>query len=335
DDQFYTAGLAPGEAHDIAIVGLSTRWPGAGDTPEATWEFLMNGGDAIRDLPEGRWAEFLSEPQFAQAVAEGNTRGGYLDQNVVTDFDAEFFAMSPIEVERIDPQQRLMMELTWEALEHAHIPASELRGEQVGMFVGSSTQDFQLIAALGLGDRDPSLPISAEAYALLGASTGIIATRVSYFFAFRGPSGTAATARSSTLGAVHQAVGALRDGDADLALAGGVNMTLSPVATLGFEKSGAVAKDGRIKAFSADADGMVRSEGGGLVVLKRLADAERDGDRVLAVIKGTAVNNDGRSNGLFAPNPDAQAEVLRRAYRDAGINPAGIDYIEAHGTGTP
>ncbi|WP_083883632.1 polyketide synthase Pks13 [Nocardia higoensis] len=335
EDAYYTAGYTPGEAHDIAIVGLSTRLPGAGDTPESTWEFLINGGDAIRELPEGRWSEFLSDPNTARLVAESNTRGGYLDQDVVKGFDAEFFAMSPIEVERVDPQQRLMMELTWEALEHARIPASELKGEQVGIFVGSSTQDFQLIAALGLGDRDPSLPISAEAYALLGASTGIIANRVSYFFDFRGPSVTVDTACSSTLVAVHQAVRALRDGDADLALAGGVNMILSPVATLGFEKNGAVAKDGHIKAFSADADGMVRSEGAGLVVLKRLADAERDGDRVLAVIKGSAVNNDGRSNGLFAPNPDAQAEVLRRAYRDAGINPATVDYIEAHGTGTP
>jgi len=334
EDAFYTAGYAPGEAHDIAIVGLSTRLPGAGDTPESTWEFLIGGGDAIRELPEGRWSEFLSDPNTAQMVAESNTRGGYLDQDVVKGFDAEFFAMSPIEVERVDPQQRLMMELTWEALEHARIPASELKGAPVGMFVGSSTQDFQLIAALSLGDRDPSLPISAEGYALMGASTGIIANRVSYFFDFRGPSVTVDTACSSTLVAVHQAVRALRDGDADLALAGGVNMILSPVATLGFDKNGAVAKDGHIKAFSADADGMVRSEGAGLVVLKRLADAERDGDRVLAVIKGSAVNNDGRSNGLFAPNPDAQAEVLRRAYRDAGINPTTVDYIEAHGTGT-
>lgn len=334
EDGFYTAGYAPGEAHDIAIVGLSTRLPGAGDTPESTWEFIINGGDAIRELPEGRWSEFLSDPNTAQLVAESNTRGGYLDQDVIKSFDAEFFAMSPIEVERVDPQQRLMMELTWEALEHARIPASELKGAPVGMFVGSSTQDFQLIAALSLGDRDPNVPISAEGYALLGASTSIIANRVSYFFDFRGPSVTVDTACSSTLVAVHQAVRALRDGDADLALAGGVNMILAPVATLGFDKNGAVSKDGHIKAFSSDADGMVRSEGAGLVVLKRLADAERDGDRVLAVIKGSAVNSDGRSNGLIAPNPDAQAEVLRRAYRDAGINPTTVDYIEAHGTGT-
>ncbi|MFE7798410.1 polyketide synthase Pks13 [Nocardia sp. NPDC057440] len=334
DDSFYTAGYQPGEAHDIAIVGLSTRLPGAGDTPESTWEFLINRGDAIRDLPEGRWEEFTSEPAVAAAVAEGNTMGGYLDQEVLKGFDAEFFAMSPIEVERVDPQQRLMMELTWEALEHARIPASELKGEPVGVFIGSSSNEFQLIAALGLGNPDPNVPASAEAYAIMGSVSSIIPNRVSYFFDFRGPSVAIDTACSSTMVAVHQAVRALRDGDANLALAGGVNMLLSPMATLGFDRNGGVAKNGHIKAFSADADGMVRSEGGGLVVLKRLADAERDGDQIYAVIKGSAVNNDGRSNGLLAPNPDAQADVLRRAYRDAGIAPSTVDYIEAHGTGT-
>ncbi|MFI5714999.1 polyketide synthase Pks13 [Nocardia sp. NPDC051750] len=334
DDQFYTAGYAPGDAHDIAIVGLSTRLPGAGDTPESTWEFLINGGDAIRERPAGRWAEFLGEPQLAEAVAEGNTRGGYLDQDVVTGFDAEFFAMSPVEVERIDPQQRLMMELTWEALEHARIPASDLRGEPVGVYIGTSTTDFQLIAAMSLGETDPNVPASAEGYKITGSASSIISNRVSYFYDFRGPSVAVDTACSSTLVAVHQAVQALRAGDADVALAGGVNMLLIPMTTLGFDKIGAVAKDGRIKAFSADADGMVRSEGAGLVVLKRLADAERDGDNILAVVKGSAVNSDGRSNGLLAPNPDAQADVLRRAYRDAGIVPSTVDYIEAHGTGT-
>ncbi|MGW5378600.1 polyketide synthase Pks13 [Nocardia sp. NPDC003999] len=335
DDAFYTAGYAPGEAHDIAIVGLSTRLPGAGDTPESTWEFLIGRGDGIRERPEGRWSEFLAEPQLAEAVENANTRGGYLDQDVVKGFDAEFFAMSPVEVERVDPQQRLMMELTWEALEHARIPASELKGEPVGVFIGSSGNDFMLLAALGLGsERDPSVPVSAEAYAIMGSVTSIIPNRVSYFFDFRGPSVAVDTACSSTLVAVHEAVQALRSGDADLALAGGVNMLLAPMATLGFDANGGVAKDGHIKAFSSDADGMVRSEGGGLVVLKRLADAERDGDTIYAVIKGSAVNNDGRSNGLLAPNPDAQAEVLRRAYRDAGIAPSAVDYIEAHGTGT-
>ncbi|MGV9972485.1 polyketide synthase Pks13 [Nocardia beijingensis] len=335
DDSFYTAGYRPGEAHDIAIVGLSTRLPGAGDTPESTWDFLIGRGDGIRERPEGRWSEFMAEPQLAEAIEKANTKGGYLDQEVVKGFDAEFFAMSPVEVERVDPQQRLMMELTWEALEHARIPASELKGEPVGVFIGSSGNDFMLLAALGLGsERDPNVPVSAEGYAIMGSVSSIIPNRVSYFFDFRGPSVSVDTACSSTLVAVHEAVQALRNGDADLALAGGVNMLLAPMATLGFDANGGLAKDGHIKAFSNDADGMIRSEGGGLVVLKRLADAERDGDTIYAVIKGTAVNNDGRSNGLLAPNPDAQAEVLRRAYRDAGIAPSAVDYIEAHGTGT-
>ncbi|GAA5096066.1 hypothetical protein GCM10023319_55400 [Nocardia iowensis] len=333
-DSFYTAGYQPNDAHDIAIVGLSTRLPGAGDTPESTWEFLINRGDAIRELPEGRWGEFATDPNAAAAIAAANTLGGYLDQDVVKGFDAEFFAMSPIEVESVDPQQRLMMELTWEALEHARIPASDLKGAPVGVFIGTSTSDFMLVAALGVGDQDPNRPASAAAYGITGASSGIISNRVSYFYDFRGPSVAVDTACSSTLVAVHQAVRALREGDADLALAGGVNMLLAPMVTLGYDSVGAVAKDGRIKAFSADADGMVRSEGAGLIVLKRLADAERDGDRIMAVIKGSAINSDGRSNGLVAPNPDAQAEVLRRAYRDAGIVPSTVDYIEAHGTGT-
>ncbi|MFI5778568.1 polyketide synthase Pks13 [Nocardia sp. NPDC051570] len=334
DDSFYTAGYQPGEAHDIAIVGLSTRLPGAGDTPESTWDFLINRGDAVSGLPEGRWSEFTSDPRMAEIVDKANTRGGYLAQDVVKNFDAEFFAISPLEVERMDPQQRLALELTWEALEHARIPANELKGESVGVFIGSSTNDFMFVTAASLGNPDPGAPASAAAYGLTGNNTSIIAGRVSYYYDFRGPSVALDTACSSTMVAVHQAVRALRGGEADLALAGGVNMLLAPFGSLGFDSIGMIAPDGRIKAFSSDADGIARSEGGGLIVLKRLADAERDGDRILAVVKGSAVNSDGRSNGLVAPNPDAQADVLRRAYRDAGIAPATVDYIEAHGTGT-
>ncbi|KZM68283.1 polyketide synthase Pks13 [Nocardia terpenica] len=336
DDEYYTSGRQPGEAHDVAIVGLSTRLPGAGDTPESTWEFLINRGDGIRERPEGRWSEFTAEPQVAEVVEKANTKGGYLDQDVIKGFDAEFFAMSPLEVERVDPQQRLAMELTWEALEHARIPASGLKGQPVGVFIGSTSNDFMFLTAMAAGTPpDENTPATAAAYGIMGSVSSIIPNRVSYFFDFRGPSISVDTACSSTLVAVHGAVQALRSGDADLALAGGVNMLLAPFATLGFDGGGAVAKDGHIKAFSSDADGMVRSEGGGMVVLKRLADAERDGDTIYAVIKGSAVNNDGRSNGLLAPNPDAQADVLRRAYRDAGILPSSVDYIEAHGTGTP
>ncbi|WP_282706446.1 polyketide synthase Pks13 [Rhodococcus pyridinivorans] len=323
DSALYTVGTAAG-SKDVAIVGLSTRLPGHVDTPEQMWELLASGRDGISDLPEGRWSEFENDPAVWESIRNANTRGGYLDD--VKGFDAEFFAMSPREVEMVDPQQRLALELTWEALEHAHIPPSDLKGGSVGVFIGSSASDYMLLA---VGD-----PSAAHPYALTGTSTAVIANRVSYFYDFHGPSVTLDTACSSSLVAVHQAVRALRNGEADVALAGGVNMLLAPAGTLGFDELGVMAPDGRIKAFSADADGMIRAEGGGLVVLKRLEDAERDGDDILAVIAGSAVNQDGRSNGLAAPNPEAQVDVLRRAYRDAQILPSGVDYIEAHGTGT-
>ncbi|KIQ16661.1 polyketide synthase [Rhodococcus sp. MEB064] len=322
DDSFYLSAPA-GDSHDIAIVGVSTRFPGAGHTPDEMWDMLSAGRDGITDLPEGRWSEFLGDRRIAEAVEETVTKGGYLDD--VKSFDAEFFAMSPREAANVDPQQRLALELTWEALEDARIPANELKGTQVGVFIGTSTNDYQMIA---VSDPDP------HPYALTGTSTAVVAGRVSYYYDFRGPSVALDTACSSSLVAVHQAVRSLRSGESTLALAGGVNMILSPAATLGFGQTGVLAPNGKIKAFSSDADGMIRSEGGGLVVLKRLEDAERDGDTVLAVIAGSAVNQDGRSNGLAAPNPDAQADVLRTAYRDAGIVPSTVDYIEAHGTGT-
>jgi polyketide synthase 13 len=313
---------------DIAIVGLSTRFPKAGHTPETTWEALISGRDGISDLPEGRWSEFTSDQRIAEILESSNIKGGYLDD--VKTFDADFFQMSPREVEMVDPQQRLALELTWEALEHAHIPPSDLKGEQVGVFIGTSTNDYQMLATLGLADGAEE----TAAYALTGTSTSVLAGRVSYFFDFHGPAVAVDTACSSSLVAVHQAVRSLRSGESDVALAGGVNMILTPAATLGFDKIGAQAKDGHIKAFSSDADGMIRAEGGGLFVLKRMADARRDGDQVLAVVAGSAVNSDGRSNGLPAPNPEAQVDVLRSAYVDAAIDPRTVDYVEAHGTGT-
>lgn len=315
----------PAERVDIAIVGLSTRLPGDMNTPDETWAALMEGRDAITDLPEGRWSEFLEEPRLAERVAKARTRGGYLKD--IKGFDSEFFAVAKTEADNIDPQQRMALELTWEALEHARIPASSLRGEAVGVYVGSSTNDYSFLAV-----SDPTV---AHPYAITGTSSAIIANRVSYFYDFRGPSVTIDTACSSSLVAIHQGVQALRNGEADVAIAGGVNALITPMVTLGFDEIGAVlAPDGRIKSFSADADGYTRSEGGGMLVLKRVDDARRDGDQILAVIAGSAVNHDGRSNGLIAPNQDAQAEVLRRAYKDAGIDPRNVDYIEAHGTGT-
>ncbi|UXA13316.1 acyltransferase domain-containing protein [Mycobacterium sp. SMC-8] len=310
---------------NIAIVGVGTRFPGDMNTPGEMWDALLEGRDAITDLPEGRWSEFLSEPRIAERVAKARTRGGYLSD--IKGFDAEFFALSKMEADNIDPQQRMALELTWEALEHARIPASSLRGQNVGVYVGSSTNDYSF-----LGVADPS---TAHPYAITGTASSIIANRVSYFYDFRGPSMAIDTACSSSLVAVHEGVKALRAGDADVVLAGGVNALVTPLVTVGFDEVGGVlAPDGRIKSFSKDADGYARSEGGGMLVLKRLADARRDGDQILAVIAGGAVNHDGRSNGLLAPNPDAQEAVLRKAYKDAGINPRSVDYVEAHGTGT-
>ncbi|BBZ72527.1 polyketide synthase Pks13 [Mycobacterium paraseoulense] len=315
----------PAERVDIAIVGLSTRLPGDMNTPDETWQALMEGRDAITDLPEGRWEEFLEEPRLAERVAKARTRGGYLKD--IKGFDSEFFAVAKTEADNIDPQQRMALELTWEALEHARIPASSLRGGSVGVYVGVSNNDYSFLAV-----SDPTV---AHPYAITGTATSIIANRVSYFYDFRGPSVAVDTACSSSLVAIHQAVQALRNREADVAVAGGVNALITPVVTLGFDEIGQVlSPDGRIKSFSADADGYTRSEGGGMLVLKRVDDARRDGDQILAVIAGSAVNHDGRSNGLIAPNQDAQADVLRRAYKDAGIDPRTVDYIEAHGTGT-
>ncbi|MBV9721642.1 MAG: polyketide synthase, partial [Mycobacterium sp.] len=324
DDTDWTRS-GPVERVDIAVVGLATRFPGDMNSPEETWQALLEGRDAITDLPEDRWSEFMEEPRLAELISKARTRGGYLKD--IKGFDSEFFALSKTEADNIDPQQRMALELTWEALEHARIPASGLRGESVGVYVGTSVMDYSYLAM-----SDPTV---AHPYAITGTASSIVANRVSYFFDFHGPSVAVDTACSSSLVATHQAVQALRSGECDVAVAGGVNALITPAVTLGFDEIGQVlAPDGRIKSFSADADGYTRSEGGGMLVLKRVDDARRDGDAILAVIAGSAVNHDGRSNGLIAPNPDAQADVLRRAYKDAGINPRTVDYIEAHGTGT-
>ncbi|WP_142271504.1 polyketide synthase Pks13 [Mycobacterium sp. AT1] len=313
------------ELDDIAIVGIGTRFPGDLNTPDVMWSALLEGKDSSSDLPPGRWEEFLSEPRIAERVAKAHTRGGYLSD--IKGFDSEFFALSKMEADNIDPQQRMALELTWEALEHARIPASSLRGESVGVYVGSSNNDYTF---LSIAD-----PTAAHPYAITGTASSIVANRVSYFYDFRGPSMSIDTACSSSLVAVHEGVKALRAGDVDVVVAGGVNAMITPMVTLGFDEVGGVlAPDGRCKSFSQDANGYARSEGGGMLVLKRVADARRDGDDIIAVIAGSAVNHDGRSNGLLAPNPDAQADVLRKAYKDAGIDPRTVDYVEAHGTGT-
>ena len=316
------ANASPG-AHDIAIIGSAGRFPGA-DNNDEFWQLLIEGRSTTGPLPEKRWSEYAGDPVVRSKMAEENTDGGYLAD--IESFDNEFFGLSPLEATNMDPQQRIMLELAWEALEDANLPANTLRGESVGVFVGSSNNDYGMLIA-----ADPS---QAHPYALTGSSSSIIPNRISYAFDFRGPSLSVDTACSSSLVSVHHAVRALRDGEADVALAGGVNVMANPFASLMFAELGVISPTSNIHAFSSDADGIVRSEAAGFVVLKRVDDALRDGDTILAVIKGSATNSDGHSNGLTAPNPDAQVDVLERAYADAGVDPAEVDLVEAHGTGT-
>ncbi len=308
----------------IAIIGIGSRFPGSSG-PDEFWQSIRDGRDAITEVPADRFD--LSRVYDPDRTIPGkiNTRwGGFVEQ--VDGFDPQFFGISPREAARMDPQQRLLLEVTWEALEDAGQVSEKLAGTQTGVFVGISNNDYGRIQFSDLSRID--------AYAGTGNALSIAANRISYLFDFRGPSIAIDTACSSSLVAVHLACTSLRNGESTLALAGGVNLILSPAITMNFTKAGVMAPDGRCKTFDAGADGYVRSEGAGLVVLKPLSRALADGDSIYAVIRGSAVNQDGRSNGLMAPNPLAQEAVLREAYRKAGVSPGDVQYVEAHGTGT-
>ena len=281
--------------------------------------------DAITEVPAERFDLHAFYDPDPAAPGKMNTRwGGFLEQ--VDQFDPHFFGISPREAARMDPQQRLLLEVAWEALEDAGQAAERLAGTQTGVFIGISNNDYGRIQ---FGD-----PHRIDAYAGTGNALSIAANRISYLFDLRGPSMAIDTACSSSLVAVHLACRSLWNGESNLALAGGVNLILSPAITINFTKAGVMAPDGRCKAFDARANGYVRSEGAGVVVLKPLSRALADGDPIYAVVRGSAVNQDGRSNGLMAPNPLAQEAVLREAYRRAGVSPGDVQYVEAHGTGT-
>ncbi len=299
---------------DIAVVGIGCRFPGAA-SPEAFWELLQGGGDAIRTAT----AAAALDRGFGGPPAE---RAGFLDD--IDLFDASFFDIPEREAEQMDPQQRLLLETTWEAFEQAGIAPERWAGSKAGVFVGISSSDYAQLQPL----RQRSV------YWGTGNAHSIAANRLSYLFDLRGPSLAVDTACSSSLVAVHQAVRSLQLGECTQAVAAGVNILLMPALTETFRQAGMLAPDGRCKPFDADADGYVRGEGCGVVLLKRLADARRNGDRVWGVIGGSAINQDGRSNGLTAPNGLAQQSVVREALQRAGVSPAAISYVEAHGTGT-
>jgi acyl transferase domain-containing protein/acyl carrier protein len=312
------------EKEPIAIIGIGCRFPGARG-PEAFWQLLRDGVDAIGEVPTQRWDLRAFYDPNPEVPGKMNTRwGGFLEQ--VDQFDPYFFGISPREAARMDPQQRLLLEVAWEALEDAGQVSTRLAGTRTSVFIGISTNDYGRIQL-----SDPRL---IDAYTGTGNALSIAANRISYLFDFRGPSVAVDTACSASLVAVHLACCSLLSGESSLALAGGVSLILSPAITINFTKVGLMAPDGRCKTFDARADGYVRSEGCGVVVLKPLSRALADGDPIYAVIRGSAVGHDGRTNGLLAPSRQAQEAVLQAAYRQAGVSPGQVQYVEAHGTGT-
>ncbi|MFE6823550.1 beta-ketoacyl synthase N-terminal-like domain-containing protein [Streptomyces sp. NPDC057690] len=304
----------------VAVIGVGCRLPGGVRGPADYWRLLGDESDAIGPVPADRWRDFTAFPP-----ADAPASGGYLDD--IAGFDADFFRITPREAQVMDPQQRMLLEVVHETLDHAAVPAAALAGTATGVFVGVCATEYGQLTGARAAAVDPWAPA--------GAALGVTAGRLAYVLDTRGPSMAVDTACSSSLVAVHHACVSLRTGESDLAIAAGVNLLLSPVVGVAFARAGALAPDGRCKPFSTAADGIGRGEGCAAVLLKRLSDAERDGDRVLAVVRATAVNSDGRSNGLLAPNPAAQQALLSTAYARAGLAPAQIDYVEAHGTGTP
>ncbi|MEK5142623.1 SDR family NAD(P)-dependent oxidoreductase [Paenibacillus sp. FSL M7-0134] len=308
----------------IAIVGMSGVFPMARDVDEF-WKNLEEGRDCITEIPEDRWdwKTYYGDPE--QEANKTNIKwGGFIDG--IYEFDPLFFGISPREAALMDPQQRLLMTYIWKAIEDAGIQAGSLSGTRTGIFVGTANSGYSGMIYQG--------NVGVEAYSSSGMAPSVGPNRMSYFLNIHGPSEPIETACSSSLVAIHRAVRAIEDGSCEMAIAGGVNVIITPELHISFNKAGMLCEDGRCKTFSDKANGYVRGEGAGMLFLKKLKDAEKDGDHIYGVIRGTAVNHGGRANSLTAPNPRAQADVLVNAYTKAGIDPRTVSYIEAHGTGT-
>ncbi|WP_280273462.1 type I polyketide synthase [Nocardia wallacei] len=318
-EQVTTSRRVAETAEPIAIVGMACRFPGGADDLGSFWDLLVTGRDGTGPVPAGRESLVIDELR--------GFRGGFLD-GPVAEFDAEAFGIAPREARAMDPQQRLLLEVVWEALDDAGIPRDSLDGAAGSVHIGMNTTDYlQLLAAGGTSPLDP--------YFATGNTFSVAAGRVSYLLGLRGPSVAVDTACSSSLVATDHALRDLRSGVSDIALVGGVNLMMSPATILSLSSMGALAADGRCKTFDSTADGYGRGEGCGVLVLKRLSDAQRDGDRVWALIRGSAVNQDGRSAGLTVPSGTAQAAVIADALRASGVEAPSMGYVEAHGTGTP
>ncbi|MEI6252458.1 MAG: type I polyketide synthase [Mycobacteriaceae bacterium] len=328
-----TARLAIAEkasTEPIAVVGIGCRLPGGVNNADEFWTLLEEGGSGVIRVPADRWdADAYYSDDHTVPGTICNRNGGFLTSWQPDEFDAEFFNIAPREAAAIDPQQRLLLEVAWEALENAGINPQSIRGSQTGVFIGLTTNDYYHSVASKLRREQ------IDAYIPFGNAPNFAAGRLSYFLGARGPAVVLDSACSSSLVSIHLACESLRRRESDAALAAGVNLILSPENSIACSRFGMLSPDGTCKSFDADANGYVRSEGCGVVVLKRLEDAQRDGDTVLAVIRGSAVNQDGASSGQTVPNGPAQQALMRQALHAARLAPSEVDYIEAHGTGTP
>ncbi|MFE2567686.1 SDR family NAD(P)-dependent oxidoreductase [Streptomyces mirabilis] len=308
---------------EIAVISMGCRYPGGADDPEALWRLLASGEDAITEVPAGRWdTRGLYDPDPEASGKAYTLRGGFLSD--IDRFDAHFFGISPREAAAMDPQQRLLLGTAWETIERAGIVPDTLNGSSTGVYIGLYDSGYQASAALG----------RLDGHVGTGSASSVASGRIAYTLGLQGPAVTVDTACSSSLVALHLAARALASGECDLALAGGATLLVTPRGHVEFSRLRGLSPSGRCSPFSTDADGVVWAEGCGLVLLKRLADARRDGDRVLAVVKGSAINQDGRSQGLSAPSGPAQERVVRAALDAAGLRPDDLDHVEAHGTGT-
>jgi acyl transferase domain-containing protein len=323
-----SAGPAPPAPEPVAIIGMACRFPGGAHTPDALWRLLREKGDAVVEVPPDRWSTEFHDPDHTRPGRMVTKHGGFVRQPI-DGLDAPFFRISPREAAGIDPMQRWLMEVSWEALEDAGQDVQRLAGAPVGVFIGVFTHDMKI---LRLSEDNRHL---IDAHTAGGVGMTMASNRLSYLFDFRGPSVSLDTACSSSLVAVHLACQSLWSGESELALAGGANAILHPGIMVAESRAGMLSPDGRSKSFDARANGYGRGEGAGVVILKRLSRALTDGDPVRALVLGTAANQDGHTEGITVPNGDAQEALLRAAARQAGISPGRIRYMEAHGTGTP
>lgn len=328
-DKQSSASSAPeAKAAPIAIVGMSCRFAGANSLAEY-WQVIRQGIEAVSEVPKSRWdLDELYDATGSQSGKMFTKWGGFVDG--IDQFDPQFFGIAPREAARMDPQQRMLLEVAWEAMENAGLPADRMAGTKTGVYVGIGAADYAKVPA-----QFDDYYHHIDAHVGTGNALSIAANRLSYIFDLHGPSAAVDTACSSASLAVHLAVESLRRGECDAALAGGVNAIITPETTIAFSKARMLSPEGKCRPFDSGANGYVRGEGCGLVLLKRLSDAQRNGDQVLAIIRATSVNQDGRTSGISAPNGQLQKDCIRAAHAQAGVSAADITYIEAHGTGTP